>query len=206
MKQPNDQLLVLPPGRKILMLPAPKKIEKHKDDSLQGKKVFFDEASVYYCSKLHAQIQKLSVSLNPPINIEIDLSACTIEAGRKFLNCTEVDDLKEAISRLGVKIGVAICIKQYTVANFESLKDGEPSIKVQVDMGYRHIYQIQKLTALQAYREFHSMMSMLSRYGKAYFKVVDMNGRTTWPTTQEYTDHPKMFDDIIMRALTDSYS
>lgn len=206
MKEPNDQLLALPPGRQLLSLPATITLDQPKDNSQQGKLIFFDEASAFYCSKLHAQMHDLAVGINPPIYIEIDLSACSIDTGRKFLDCTEVDDLIEVISRLGKKIGATICIKHYTAESFQNLKDGEDEIKVKVDMGYRHIYQVQKLTALRAYREFHSMMSMISRLGKACFKVVDLTGRTIWPTTPEYSDHPKLFDDIVLRALSGTYT
>lgn len=206
MKEQSEQLLALPPGRQLLALPKPRSFEYEEVNPLQGKRIFMDEFHTYYCPKLHAHMQDLALSITRPITIDIDLSACSIDSSRKFLDSKEVDDLNEVVSRLGKKIGASICIRHHTTEAEKSLNEGEPAIKVKVDMGYRHRFQIQKLTALRAYREFHSMMVTLSSHKMACFKIVDRTGTTTWPVTQEYGDHPKLFDDIVLRALSSTDS
>lgn len=188
--EPNA-LLLLPPPSALLSLPQPK-------ENLQPARpvYFIDELNWNFDHKGFNELRRLSQGRGKKTEIKIDLSDCSIGEAKRFMAMTEVAELVEVLERLGDEIWVKV------VAVFPPtvIPPANPSnhFEVKVDFSFQPFDNVRRLTALRAYREFHSMLSVFSGHGEATFEI-HTQGIIHRPLSPVYTDHPKDLIELLKR-------
>ena len=186
----NTQLL-LPPPRILLALPPPKEAEQPARPLY-----FIDEVNWAFDHKGFNEIRRLSQGRGKKSEVKIDLSDCSIGEAKRFLAMTEVTELVEVVERLGEEIWAQVVV----VFPPTVIPPANPSnhFNVKVDFSFQPDENVRRLTALRAYREFHSMLSVFSGHGVATFEI-HTQGLTHIPVSPVYSDHPKDFLEMQNR-------
>lgn len=187
----SNTLLLLPPPRTLLALPPP------NEDLQPAKPVYFiDELNWCFDHKGFNELRRLSQGRGKKTEVKIDLSDCSIGEAKRFMAMTEVAELVEVVERLGDEIWAQVVV----VFPPTVIPPANPSnhFNVKVDFSFQPHDNVRRLTALRAYREFHSMLSVFSGHGEATFEI-HTQGLTHSPVSPVYTDHPKDFIEMLNR-------
>lgn len=187
----SNTLLLLPSPRVLLSLPAP------KEDVQPAKPIMFiDDLNWGVDFNGLNELRRLSQGRGKKSEVRIDLTDCSIGEAKRFLAMTEVTDLLEVVERLGDEIWAQVVV----VFPPTVIPPANPSnyFDVKVDFSFQHHENVRRLTALRAYREFHSMLSVFSACGAANFEII-ARGFTHMPVSTVYSDHPKDFFEMLGR-------